>query len=73
MKTAKEIESEFLKDFDALLKKYQATFKCEDEFQGYPECGEDIHARITILSKYENGEHISEYTDIDLGCYRTID
>ena len=70
MKTSKEIESEFLKDFDALLKKYDAEFTCADEFQGYAECGEDIHARVTILSGYKNGEQISEYTDIDLGCYR---
>ena len=71
MKTSKEVEKEFLEKFDALLKEYGANFSCDDEWQGYSECGQDIHARFDIPSIYQgNGECIREYTDIDIGNYR---
>lgn len=72
MKTASQIEKEFLEKFDALLIEYAAYLECRDEYEGYPECGEDIHARVIINARYdERGERISDFADIDLGSFRS--
>ena len=71
MKSAEQIKHDFLQKFDSLLAEYGAEFSCDDEYVGYPECGQDIHARVTINTKYDNnGNIIGEFVDIDLGKYR---
>jgi hypothetical protein len=57
----------FLSDLKALLKKYNAEITCADHYQGYPECGEDVRMTVEIPSKYDSGELIQEWTEIDLG------
>jgi len=38
--------AKFLEDLNALLEKYGVEFRCDDHWQGYPECGQDV--RITV-------------------------
>lgn len=59
--TPKETRQEFLKELQALLKKYDAEIVTEDHWKGYAECGRDV--RMTI--QFEDW-HIEE---IDLGEY----
>ena len=70
MKTAKEIEEEFLKEFDALLVKYNGTFEMED-------CSRpgswhtDERPTVTIHATYDNNhDHLSEFCIVQLGLYR---
>jgi hypothetical protein len=68
--TQEETTKAFLKEFNDLLLKYDATFEVKDEWTGYSECGSDLHARIYIEGKWDNdGNPIQESTDIDLGDY----
>lgn len=70
MKTSQEIEKEFRKELNDLLKKYHAKLEAEDHYSGYPECGEDVRMTIHIDSVWsEEGDIIQEYTEIDLGQY----
>jgi hypothetical protein len=57
----------FLNDLKALLNKYNAEITCADHYQGYPECGEDVRMTVEIPSKYDSGELIQEWMEIDLG------
>lgn len=69
MKTAKEIEEEFLKEFDALLIKYNGTFEMEDcaPYSMYP----DERPIVTIHSTYDDKRnHLSEFCIVRLGLYR---
>ena len=72
MKTEKELAEEFLRKFDALLEEYDAEFECSDEFTGYAECGQDIHARVHIPAVWDTktGERLRHGIAIDLGRLR---
>ena len=63
--TKQEIEVAFRKDLQELFDKYQADFEVADHWQGYPECGQDLRATVTIPSKYnDDNECTREYTEI---------
>lgn len=57
--------SKFLKDLLSLLEKYGVEFECNDHWQGYPECGQDV--RITV----EFGDYSTP--EIDFGRYIDTD
>lgn len=60
----KKLNESFMKEFKALLDKYNARIVAKDEYNGYPECGEDIHVYIVGTSKgYE------PFINIDLGSF----
>lgn len=68
MKTKETIEKEFREELQNLLKKYNAELSAEDHWRGYAECGEDVRMTVDIPGVYdENGDYISEWTQIDLG------
>ena len=67
MKTAKEIEKEFVDELKALLKKYEATLEADDS--GSTESKQDIKMLVTIPSQYNGDERIGAYTEIDLGRF----
>lgn len=67
MKTNREITSEFVTDFKALLKKYEATIEADDS--GSTESKQDIRMIVHIPSQYNGEEQIVEYTEIDLGRF----
>ena len=72
-KTAKETESAFREELQALLKKYGATLEIvEERSHGYSEyCS--THMEVTVSSTYceETHEYIQEYTCFELGSYLT--
>ena len=53
-------KDEFLEKLKALFSEYNAELECDDEFSGFPECGEDLHMRVFIVGEEGN---------IDLGQY----
>jgi hypothetical protein len=56
---------EFLKEFKALLEKYDIdNISADDEWQGYAECGQDIRIRIDSY-KFVDGE--IQKIDLDFG------
>jgi len=66
MKTAAEQEKNFRRDFNALLKKYDAEIEITDDDKPY-----GMHrgiAIITILGKYDykKGEKINEFCEFNL-------
>ena len=68
--TIKEIEPRFIEELKALLKKYNATLKADDHFQGYAECGENIRMTVDIDWIYDKeGNVIFQGGEIDLGSY----
>ena len=69
----KQLEEQFRQEFIQLLQKYNnATLSVEDHWQGYPECGSDIQARIESYDKYDlEGNMIEPGIDFDLGRYIT--
>lgn len=67
MKTGSELEAEFREDLQVLLNKYKATLSADDHWQGYAECGQDVRMTVSIAGKYEDGEMVQEWADIDLG------
>lgn len=72
MKTDKDIEKEFKKDLAELLKKYNATIESQDEYRGYPECGEDIQITVDIEGTYDtDGNVILPNASFKLGRYIT--
>jgi len=57
-------EEQFLAEFDALLKKYGASF--EVEYAPY-----NVRAVVYIPSKWdEDGKLVQDFTEVDLGTYR---
>ncbi len=68
MTTKAETEKAFKEEFAALLKKYGAEITCENHWQGYAECGEDVRMTVTIPSTWDkDGNAIREWTEINLG------
>ncbi len=68
IKSAEKIEKEFRTELLELLNKYHAKIVAENHYFGYSDAGADI--RMTILiSRYDDGNTIQEYTEIDLGQY----
>ena len=55
------MRQEFLKELQALLKKYDAQIKADDHWTGYAECGQDV--RMTVEFKDYRID------DIDLGTW----
>jgi len=53
--------SDFIKELQDLLKKYNAEITAADHWTGYAECGQDV--RMTV--EFNNWE----ISDIDLGRY----
>lgn len=51
-------KQDFMQELDLLLSAYGASIEVRDEYQGFGECGEDIHARIYC-----------EGFDVDLGSF----
>ena len=64
--TKEETERIFLAEFNALLKKYNATLEAGDYYPGYPESGQDIRMKIEIPSECD-GASVRERIEIDLG------
>ncbi len=60
----KQLNDAFLNELKGLLNKYKAHIIAQDEYTGYPECGEDIHIRVEGKS-----EGYEPFLDIDLGSY----
>lgn len=56
-----EIQQEFITKLKGLLKEYGAEIECEDHYDGYPECGQDLRMTVTI--------NRPEFVQIDLGCW----
>ena len=52
---------EFIKEFRALLSKYNVTFTAVDHWSGYSECGSDVRMTVEFSSDDWQVE------DIDLG------
>jgi len=70
MKTCKEIESEFRKEFMALVDKYKAEVEIKDHWQGYAECGSDIKCMVSIGAIYsDNFECIRDACEFELGNF----
>ena len=44
---------EFVAELQALLKKYDAEITCQNNWQGYPECGSDIQMVIEFQPYYD--------------------
>lgn len=65
MKTEKERENAFRKDFEELLQRHKAEFTLTDDGRGY-----GLHrpvALIEMMSEFnESGDKISEYTEFEL-------
>ena len=59
------MKDEFIKEFNALLKKYNVCIRAYDNWTGYPECGEDIQIDIDSdeWSIDELGSAIDEIKD----------
>lgn len=53
------------------MNKYKAEIEIDDHYQGYPECGQDIKAVVTIMQEYDsnNDELKQEYTEFELGNF----
>ncbi len=69
MKTAAEIRAEFRADLQAVLDKHGAELEAADHYQGYSECGEDVRMVAHIAAFYDQGELVSEGTEVDLGSH----
>ena len=64
-----DIESCFIEDLKALLRKYNATIDASDHWQGYAECGKDIRIEVDIPAFYKDNECIHKNITINLGNY----
>lgn len=64
-------EKQFYAELKSLLQKYDVEISANDEYQGYPECGEDIRIVAYSPSKFEGFEMVHDMIDIDFG--RVID
>ncbi len=66
--------SEFTSKLKALLAEYGegTELECKDYWEGYSECGEDVHMTLYIPGKWDDdGNPIQEYCEINLGAWIT--
>ena len=62
----------FKKELRALLRKYNTALEADDEWIGYPECGQDIQMTASIYNVYDkDGYLIKEGGVARLGRYFT--
>lgn len=43
----------FLEDLKLLLKKHKAEIACDDEYEGYAECGQDLQIHFDIDDSFD--------------------
>lgn len=58
---------DFMKELSDLFKKYEARLCCDDHWQGYAECGQDLRMTIEFNKHYKYIE-IGRYFDGEGVC-----
>lgn len=61
---------EFKSELNELLKKYRCDIYASDEWEGYPECGEDIQIRVEFDYNTNIGDEYLEDLKFGTSFYR---
>lgn len=70
MQTKDQVARAFKSELQALLDKYGAELSARDQWEGYPECGEDVRMQVAVPAIYDADHNcLREYTEIDLGSW----
>ena len=60
----KKKEIDFFTELKELLEKYNVEIESDDEYQGYPECGQDIQIRFDSRFTFSESK-FGRYVDIE--------